>query len=124
MKSALLKVGMTSLGALVLSLCGGCIESRAETEVPVANAVPSPESIEAPTTVTARSIPPLDAVEKENDLPAVPAKLAVIAQTNTVSTNALKLVQEVTPPESMKTSPAVQDIVKLAQAGVGDDVML
>src|SRR4051812_1380290 len=107
MKSALMKVGMTSLGALVLSLCGGCMESRAESEAPVVSPLPVSSKIEAPTAVTAPDAPPVDSAEEE-DLPAVPAKVAVVSQTNPGSTNALKLVQEVTPPESMKASPAVQ----------------
>jgi hypothetical protein len=41
-----------------------------------------------------------------------------------VSTNAVKMVQPVRPPENLRSSPIVQEVVKLAEAGVSDQVML
>ncbi|HEY0455042.1 MAG TPA: DUF6600 domain-containing protein [Verrucomicrobiae bacterium] len=102
----LLAVVAASLG---LSLLTGCEEGHAEGEIPV---VAAPEPAPAPP----GGEPVVAAVASE----------AANAPAAAPSTNLPppKVVQTVTPPENLKLSPAVQDILKLTQAGLGEDIML
>ncbi len=99
MKTLILRA--TALGATISSLMlgAGCQEEEAGAEVPVFAAA-SP----APATPVTNPI-----LESTNAIPDLPAA---------------KVVQNSTIPENLKVSPALAEIIKLAQAGVTEDVLL
>ncbi|MDB6029848.1 MAG: hypothetical protein JWM16_186 [Verrucomicrobiales bacterium] len=116
-----------SAGAFALALCSGCLESQAESEVPVVTSVPPPVSVISPAAAPAIDVAP--AAQAEPGI--VPSALAdqttpqeAPGAAEAVSTNAVKMVQPVRPPENLQSSPVVREVMKLAEAGVSEDVLL
>src|SRR5207247_9337105 len=82
--------------------CSGCEESKAQAEVPLFTP--------APVTAEAADLPGTNAVQAgTNAAPDQPAA---------------KVVQTPVPPADLKASPALVEVIKLAQAGVAEEVML
>ena len=140
MKTQILRVMTLGLAVSSLALCAGCAEDQAAAEVPTSTsldpndfvATPSP-SLEvasaaeaAPTTPGTNSAPtasPLGpAIAKEGG----PSNVASVA-TNAASggTNApAHAAQKLVLPENLRLSPHLVEVVKLAQAGVSEEVLL
>jgi hypothetical protein len=97
MKSQTLRVWAlgTAIGSLVL--CGGDKENNAKAEAP------------ASASAARTNMPPALKPEGPSAAPAQPET---------------RLVQPAESPQSLKVSPALSEIIKLAQAGVSEDVML
>jgi len=97
MKSQTLRVWTlgTAIGSLVL--CGGDKENNAKAEAPVSMAAAQTNA------------PPALKLEGTAASPLLPET---------------RLVQPAEPPQSLKASPALSEVIKLAQAGVSEDVML
>lgn len=103
-------VGLTS--GLVFIL--GCAKPSAQSEQPVTVVVPAPAVIAAP------------------PAPAAPAGVTPApssTETNVVmsETNAPAIIQTIPPvtnPENVELSPGLEEVVKLAQAGVSEEVIL
>ena len=129
MKSQLMRVVKAGAGAIMLSLCSGCLESDAESEVPAVSALPPVSAVSQVTAPTVQeapkgpdTVPVLPAVTPEGAA-AQPVN-GPAGATSPGSTNDFKMVQPVRPPENLKASPVVQEVIKLAEAGVGDEVMM
>lgn len=115
MKTQLFRVWALGVAVGTIALGSGCQAEKAQAEVPDLDQI-VPEIVVADTSDAAKG-----------ELPAAPVDLVAapdLEKTN-VSTNvaAPKLVQAPTFPEDLKVSPALEEILKLAQAGVSDAVM-
>ena len=125
MKSQLMRVVKAGAGAIVLSLCSGCLESQAESEVPVVTAIaPVAASTNAGLEAPKISDAPASPGPATLDPNAAPQPPATVGAATAGSTNEVKMVQQVRPPENLRTSPVVQEVIKLAEAGVGDEVIM
>ena len=115
-------LGVVGITTIVLGT--GCHQQEARAEVPSADQI-VPQIVPAdPTTLNAAA--PDDATKFE--APVAPVNLAGapdLEKTN-VSTNVAmpKLVQNPVIPDDLKVSPALEEVLKLAQAGVSQEVML
>lgn len=117
MKTQMFRVWALGVAIVSLALATGCDEEQAPAEVPdAAQLVPQL----APTDST----PLLANLEAEPEPVFVGA--AAAAETTNVSTNVAvpKLVAKPVMPADLKVTPALAEVLKLAQAGVSDDVML
>ena len=125
-------VRQSSLGAVAgLVLVLGCARPAAEPEQPravvappavVLAQVPAVAVEPGPVTpaITAPVVAPPAPVVPTSPLPPVPP-VAV------VNTNAPAILQRIAPgvrPENVALTPALSEVVKLAQAGVGEEVIL
>ena len=115
-------LGVVGITTIVLGT--GCHQQEARAEVPSADQI-VPQIVPAdPTALNAAG--PDDATRFE--APVAPVNLAGapdLEKTN-VSTNVAmpKLVQNPVIPDDLKVSPALEEVLKLAQAGVSQEVML
>jgi hypothetical protein len=123
MKTQLFRVWALGVGITTVLLGAGCQQQEARAEVPVADQV-VPQIVAADPPKSNVAVP--DATKFE--APVAPVNLAgapELERTN-VSTNVAmpKLVQAPTIPNELQVSPALEEILKLAQAGVAEEVML
>src|SRR4051812_42982511 len=116
MKTQLLRVWAVTSAVVGVVLCAGCDEERAQAEGPLFTIAPAPQ-------------PPAAEVF-EKPAPVAEATNAIPVATNTAfaSTNAtpeqapeVRVVQNPVPPADVQTSPALAEIVKLVEAGVGEE---
>src|SRR5688572_20303794 len=129
MKTQLFRVWALGVGITTIILGAGCQQQEARAEVPsgdqlVPQIAPAGATGSAATSSTAAASN--DATKFE--APVAPVNLAGapdLEKTN-VSTNVAmpKLVQNPVIPDDLKVSPALEEILKLAQAGVSEEVML
>jgi len=105
MKTQLFRVSMLSLAVSVLVVCAGCEEDRAQAEVPLFTPAPVAS--------------PVTAIEATNEVPVLENTNAVPEQTPVI-----KVVQPPVVPQDAKTTPALAEIIKLVQAGVGEEVTM
>lgn len=120
MKTQLFRVWALGVGITTIILGVGCQQQEARAEIPPADQI-VPQIAPAPTAAA-----PDDATKFE--APVAPVNLAGapdLEKTN-VSTNVAmpKLVQNPVIPDDLKVSPALEEVLKLAQAGVSEEVML
>ena len=103
MKTQFFRVSTLLVAISSLILCAGCEEQKARAEAPVFTPAPTPIAAAA-------------------DLPNTNS---IPASTNAVPDQpAAKVVQVPVPPADIKASPALEEVIKLAQAGVSEEVML
>src|ERR1043166_8224524 len=105
MKTRLFRVSMLSLAVSVLVVCAGCEEDRAQAEVPLFTPAPVAS--------------PVTAIAATNEVPVLENTNAVPEQTPVI-----KVVQPPVVPQDAKTSPALAELIKLVQAGVGEEVTM
>ena len=120
MKTQLFRVWALGVGITTIVLGAGCQQQEARAEVPSADQI-VPQIAPADSAAA-----PDDATKFE--APVAPVNLAGapdLEKTN-VSTNVAmpKLVQNPVIPDDLKVSPALEEVLKLAQAGVSQEVML
>ena len=101
MKTQFFRVCFWSLGISSLVLCWGWQQGKAQTDVPVGVPIATAQPADLPA-----ASPDL---ESTNALPAQPRA---------------KVVQAPVVRDDIQASPALAEVIKLAQSGVGDDVML
>lgn len=121
MKTLMLRVGRMSLALVGLWLCVGCEEDKAAADVvPVFKS--DAQAVDTAPTLSPES--PLPAVAENSALPDLTG--AISLQTTNAATNLppAKLVQSAILPQNLKLSPALSEIIKLAQAGVSEEVIL
>jgi hypothetical protein len=124
MKTQLFRVWALGVAITSIVLGVGCQQQQARAEVPSADQL-VPEVVPADLTTSVAGAPD-DATKFE--APVAPVNLAGapdLEKTN-ISTNVAmpKLVQNPVIPDDLKVSPALEEVLKLAQAGVSDEVML
>lgn len=105
MKANLLSVTLFSLGLSSLMLCTGCDEQSSQAAEAPAVQAPSVPGDAKPATVTAPADP------KATNLPPV-------------AVNGTNIVPQLLAPADLKLSPALAEVVKLVQAGVGESVLM
>jgi hypothetical protein len=124
MKTQLFRVWALGVGITTIVLGAGCQQQEARAEVPSGDQL-VPQI--APANAAAlNAVAPDDATKFE--APVAPVNLAGapdLEKTN-ISTNVAmpKLVQTPVIPDDLKVSPALEEVLKLAQAGVSEEVML
>jgi hypothetical protein len=114
MKTPKFRVWITGLAVSCMALGGGYEETKAPAEV--RTDVPLTE--EPLLQVDAE---PLDLANVDADVEAAPPASSVTS-TNAAGTNAIKMVQAPVVPEEV--SPALQEIIKLVQAGLSEEVIM
>jgi Family of unknown function (DUF6600) len=110
-----LRVMVLGSGLVILALCAGCDQQSADAQE-------APAKPDAPPTAAADQPKPAGAkpVEAVPTGPAATPSATPVAPVN-VDTN---LVQHPVPPDQLKLTPALADVVKLVQAGVGEEVLM
>jgi hypothetical protein len=124
MKTQLFRVWALGVGITTIILGAGCQQQEARAEVPSADQI-VPQIVPAdPDSTTAAA--PDDATKFEAPVAPVNVAGAPDLEKTNVSTNLAmpKLVQNPVIPDDLKVSPALEEILKLAQAGVSEEVML
>ena len=124
MKTQLFRVWALGVGITTIILGAGCQQQEARAEIPPADQL-VPQI--APAGATGSGAAALNDAAKF-EAPVAPVNLAGapdLEKTN-VSTNVAmpKLVQNPVIPDDLKVSPALEEVLKLAQAGVSEEVML
>ena len=121
MKTLMLRVGRMSLALAGLWLCVGCNEDKAAADVlPVFKS--DAQTVEAAPTLPPES--PLPAVVENSPLPDLTGTTSLQASNTATNLPPANLVQSAILPENLKPSPALSEIIKLAQAGVSEQVIL
>ena len=105
MKANLLSVTLLSVGLSSLMLCTGCDEQSAQAAETPAVQAPSVTGDARPATAAAPTDP------KATNLPPV-------------AVNDTNIVPQLLAPADLKLSPALVEVVKLVQAGVGESVLM
>src|SRR2546423_6009598 len=101
MKTQFYRVSVLTVAAVSLVLCSGCQEERAQAEVPVFSPAPVGAAAEP------QALSP--GLESEEASPAQPA---------------VKVIQAPAPPEDVNASAALAEVIKLANAGVSEEIMM
>ena len=118
----ILSITAVSLGLLTLALCAGCDQQSAGAqEVPAKTEAP-------PAVVAAADEPkPTDAKPAEAkpaEPAATPAAPAVTDAKTPAAPADTNLVQNAVTPDQLRITPALADVIKLVQAGVGEEVLM
>ena len=120
---------------LSLVLCAGCQGQKANADEIPAVSNPAPVALEAPAAPKSAQltpppppapaqvtvVPPGSIISTNaNPKPAPPTEASVLAPTAQMDTN---VIEAVVPPAELNLSPALSEVVKLVQAGVGEGVL-
>ena len=125
MKTQLFRVWALGVGITTIILGAGCQQQEARADIPAADKI-VPQIVPADPVSSTAAAAPDDAAKFEAPVAPVNLGAAPDLEKTNVSTNVAmpKLVQNPVIPDELKVSPALEEVLKLAQAGVSEEVML
>jgi hypothetical protein len=112
-----LSAAAMSLGLLSLALCAGCDQQSA-------GAQEVPTKTEVQPAVIAAADEPKPADGKPAEPAATPPAAAVTDAKTPAAPTDTNLVQNPVSPDQLRLTPALEDVIKLVQAGVGEEVLM
>src|SRR5688572_15895992 len=129
MKTPLLQYGKWALvvGGLILNV--GCMEEFLAADAPTSEQLPVKEQLQLAQADDAspdtKQTPGAKAGEAPKsaqvEVPPKPVAAPALEKTNAPAAADVKVVQSPMPPANIQLSPALSEIVKLIQSGVGED---